>query len=467
MMSMQHPSSEYPILLVDDEPSWLHSLSFTLEYAGSYNNLLTCSDSRDLIGMLRCQSVGVILLDLVMPHIGGEELLVQVAQEFPEVPVIILSGLNQLETAVRCMKLGAFDYYVKTAEPDRLLGAINKALNMRVLQWENRELTTRLLRRDLQHPELFAAFTTRSPKLEAVFHYLEAIGGSREPLLVSGESGTGRELAARALHALACSDGPWVSVQGEDLTERSFAPLFYGEDRRPGLLEQARGGVLFVNGVDRLPVPSQALLLQLLQQGEYQAVGSNLPRRLELRLVCSSGERLAEMVGECRFRKDLFYRLSMHQVRMPPLRERLEDLPLLVEEFVAAGCAALGRRKPRLPRSLAALLASYPFPGNVSELREVVLAGVRASPAGRLSLSPFQRYLNQSDAVPVDAVQGGSPLLLVPGRLPTLAEARDQVIEEALRRANGNQSIAARLLGISQPALSVHLKKVVTATSFD
>ena len=134
---------------------------------------------------------------------------------------------------------------------------------------------------------------------------------------------------------------------------------------------------------------------------------------------------------------------------------------------VAAGCAALGRRKPRLPRSLAALLASYPFPGNVSELREVVLAGVRASPAGRLSLSPFQRYLNQSDAVPVDAVQSGSPLLLVPGRLPTLAEARDLVIEEALRRANGNQSIAARLLGISQPALSVHLKKVVTATTFD
>ncbi len=165
------------------------------------------------------------------------------------------------------------------------------------------------------------------------------------------------------------------------------------------------------------------------------------------------------MVGEGRFRKDLFYRLSMHQVRMPPLRERLEDLPLLLEEFVAAGCAALDRRKPSLPRNLAPLLASYPFPGNIRELRQLVTDGVRQSPAGRLSLELFHRYLQRADAVPVDAVQKTPPLLVVPGRLPTLAESRDLVIQEALRRANGNQSIAARLLGISQPALSIHLKK--------
>ena len=309
-MSAAYPVPEYPILLVDDEPSWLHSLAFTLEYTGNYTNLLTCSDSRELIGMLRCQQVGLVLLDLVMPHIGGEDLLVQVAQEFPDVPVIVLSGLNQLETAVRCMKLGAFDYYVKTAEPDRLLGGIDKALGMRALRRENRELTTRLLRRELQHPELFAAFTTHSPKLEAVFHYLEAIGGSREALLICGETGTGKELAARALHALACPDGPWVSVAGADLDERSFATLLYGEDRRPGLLGQAQGGVLYVEGIDGLPVPSQALLMQLLQEGEYLSVGSTVPCRLELRLVCSTREDLAEMVGEGRFRKDLFFTAS-------------------------------------------------------------------------------------------------------------------------------------------------------------
>ena len=167
-MSVAHPLPECPILLVDDEPSWLHSLAFTLEYTGNYNNLLTCSDSRELIGMLRCRQVGLVLLDLVMPHIGGEDLLVQVAREFPDVPVIVLSGLNQLETAVRCMKLGAFDYYVKTAELDRLLGGIEKALGMRALQRENRELTTRLFKAG-----------TAAPRVVRRIHYpqSEARGG--------------------------------------------------------------------------------------------------------------------------------------------------------------------------------------------------------------------------------------------------------------------------------------------------
>ena len=458
-MSTGHSFPDYPILLVDDEPSWLHSLSFTLEYSGNYNNLLICNNSRELIGMLRCQEVGLVLLDLVMPHIGGEDLLVQVVQEFPDVPVIVLSGLNQLETAVRCMKLGAFDYYVKTTEPDRLIGGIEKALGMRALRRENRELSSRLLRRELQHPELFAAFATRSQKLEAVFHYLEAIAGSTEPLLISGEPGTGKDLAARALHALVSPAGPMVAVAGADLNEREFILRLCGTEQQPGLLDQSRGGVLHIDGIDNLPIPSQVKLVQLLQQGEYLPAGVTVPRRLEVRLVCSTSSDLAEAVGECRFRKDLYYRLSMHQVRMPPLRERLEDLPLLLEQFVAESCAALKRRKPALPRNLPALLASYPFPENIKELRELVASAVAQSPLGRLSLEPFRHYFNRPEATPVDAAQTGTPLLLVPGRLPTLAEARDLVIQEALRRANGNQSIAARLLGISQPALSIHLKK--------
>jgi DNA-binding NtrC family response regulator len=455
---------EDPILLVDDEPSWLHSLAFTLEYTGNYQNLVICNDSRELIGMLRCRRVGLVLLDLVMPHIGGEDLLVQVVREFPDVPVIVLSGLNQLETAVRCMKLGAFDYYVKTTEPDRLLGGIQRALEIRALQRENRELSTRLLRRELQHPEQFAAFTTRSPKLEAVFHYLEAIAGSTEPLLITGEPGSGKELAARALHALACPHGTWGRVAGSDLDERNFSPRLYGEAQQPGLIDRTRGGILYIEGIDSLPPASQAKLMQLLQKGEYAPGGDTVSRRLETRLVCSTGRDLAEMVGECRFRNDLFYRLSMHHVRMPPLRERLEDLPLLLDRFVSEASAELKRRRPSMPRNLAPLLASYPFPGNVCELRDLIAAAVAESPVGRLSMEPFRRYITRPGAAPIDAAQEGTPLLIVPGRLPTLGEARDLVIQEALHRANGNQSIAARLLGISQPALSIHLKKAAPSS---
>jgi len=458
-MKATGPFPANPILLVDDEPSWLHSLSFTLEYSGNFTSLLTCADSRDVIGTLRCQPVSLVLLDLVMPHIAGEDLLVQIVQEYPELPVIVLSGLNQLETAVRCMKLGAFDYYVKTTEPDRLLAGIQRALEIRALQRENRELSTRLLRRELQHPEAFAAFATRSPKLEAVFSYLEAIAGSSEPVLISGEAGSGKALAVRALHALGCPAGPSQAVAAAELDERAFAPRLLGDAGQAGLLELAQGGMLHIEAIDELPIPSQARLVQLLQQGEYLPAGSRTPRRLDVRLVATTSCDLATMVNECRFRKDLFYRLSTHQVQLPPLRERLEDLPLLVESFVAEQCAALKRRKPALPRNLMPLLASYPFPGNVRELRELIADVVGRSPVGRLSLEAFRHYVARPGAVPADAPRDANPLLLVPGRLPTLAEARDLVIAEALRRANGNQSIAARLLGISQPALSIHLKK--------
>jgi len=450
---------QHPILLVDDEPAWLHSLSFTLEYTGNYQNLLICNDGRDLIGMLRCQPVSLILLDLVMPNIGGEDLLIQVAQEFPEVPVIVLSGLNQLETAVRCMKLGAFDYYVKTGEPDRLLSGIRKALEMRALQRENRELTTRLLRRELKSPELFTVFNTCSPKLEAIFHYLEAIAGSRAPLLISGEPGTGKRLAARILHALASPDAPWVELPGAGLNEKQFDTVFFGDGQHQGILEQSRGGVIYLEGVDGLSVPVQARLTQLLRQGEYQPEGAASPLRLDVRLVCSTRADLAELVGECRFRKDLFYHLSSHQICMPSLRERPEDLPLLVEKFVDEACMELGWRKPSLPRSLTPLLASYPFPGNVGELREVIAAGVRQGPPGRLSLQFFHDHLQHPNASAADPGEAQTPPLLIPGRMPTLEEARDLVIREALRRAKGNQSIAARYLGITQPALSIYLKK--------
>lgn len=460
-MSPAKPLPDLPILLIDDEPSWLHSLAFTLEYSGGFSNLLTCSDSRNAIGMLRCQSFSLVLLDLVMPHVGGEDLLAQIAQEYPDLPVIVLSGLNQLETAVRCMKSGAFDYYVKTSEPERLLAGIRRALELRTLQRENRELAVRMLRRELSHPEAFAAFTTRSPKLEAVFGYLEAIAGSREPVFITGEPGTGKELAARCLHRLACPAGPWVEVPVAGVDEGRFATAMLGKNGEPGFFSKARGGVLYFDEVSELLPSCQTRLVQWLQQGEYLVPGSSAPEPIEARLICASRVAPPQLAEECRFRKDLIYRLSVHQVHLPALRERLEDLPLLLDCFLTEACVERGRLKPLVPRNLPALLATHSFPGNVRELRDLVGAAVAANaPRGRLSLELFRRHVAGSGASELlSKADTEVPLLVMPGRLPTLSEARDQVIQEALRRANGNQTIAARLLGISQPALSIHLKK--------
>jgi DNA-binding NtrC family response regulator len=461
-MTYVAPFPAEPLLLVDDEPSWLHSLAFTLEFSGGVTNLETCADSRELIGMLRCQKYSLLLLDLVMPHVAGEDLLVQIGQECPELMVIVLSGLNQLETAVRCMKLGAFDYYVKTTEPDRLLAGIHHALKMRDLQHENRKLAIRLLRRELRHPEAFAAIVTRNPQLEAAFRYVEAIADSSAPLLILGEPGTGKRLLAEALHRLACPTAPLLILAIAGLNAKEFSARLFGDETSPGLLAEARGGMLLLTGVHDLSIPAQGVLAQLLQHGEYLPEKAAAPVRLETRLVCTASDELPEMVNESRFRRDLFYRLSMHQVSLPPLRERRDDLPLLLAQYVAEACAVGARRQLALPRNLAALLATYIFPRNLTELRSLVFAAVEQSPNARLSLEPFRQYLAASGVAPLEEKSNaGSPLLLVPGRLPTLAEARDLVVQEALRRANGNQSIAARLLGISQPALSIHLKKNV------
>jgi len=456
-----------PILLVDDETSWLHSLAVNLEYFSRFNNIITCSDSREVIGLLRRQPVSLVLLDLIMPHITGEDLLVQLGQEYPQLPVIVLSGLNQLETAVRCMKLGAFDYYVKTSEPDRLQAGIQRALQITALQRENRELTSRLLIQDLRRPEVFIPIVTRSPKMEGIFRYLEAVASSPNPVTFYGEPGTGKRLLARTLHTLAAPTAPCISGNASGLEGDSFDRALLGSDSVPGWFEQARDGVLILEHVHLLSFDAQARLAGILRVGEFFPVGSSVPRRLLCRIYCTSAVDLNELVNECLFRRDLYFLLGTHQVRVPALRERSEDLPLLLEHFLTEVGAAVGCRRSRPPTSLASLLATYDLPENIAQLRRVLVQAVAMAGGGRLTLDLFRRSL---DGIIHSSGEGsfGSradnqpATLLIPGRFPTLSEARELVIREALRRSNGNQTIATRLLGISQPALSLHLKKSST-----
>lgn len=459
-----------PILLVDDETSWLHSLSVNLEYFSRFNNIILCSDSREVIGMMRRQPISLVLLDLIMPHITGEDLLVQLGQEFPHVPIIVLSGLNQLETAVRCMKLGAFDYYVKTSEPDRLQTGIQRALQINALKRENRELTSRLLVQDLRRPEVFASIVTHSPKMEGIFRYLEAVAASPNPVLFIGETGTGKRLLARALHALAAPTAPCLSVDIGALAGDSFEQIFLGNESSPGLFEQAQDGVLILVNVHKLTFDAQLQLTSILRLNEYCPVGSRSAKRLLCRLYGTSPVDLNQLVDECLFRRDLYFLLAAHQVCIPPLRERSEDLPLLVDHFLAEICVSTGYRRLRPPATLVALLATYELPENIAQLRRVIEQVVVAAAGGRLTIEMFRRSLDDSahspdvrkSAVKVDSKPSS---FVISGRFPTLSEARELLIQEALRRSNGNQTIATRLLGITQPALSIHLKKSQRSSS--
>ncbi len=456
------------ILLVDDEPAWLRAMSLALERSAGLKHIVTCSDPRRVVEILEGDDIGIVLLDLTMPHLSGEELLPRIAAEHPEIAVIVVSGLNQVETAVRCMKLGAFDYHVKTEEEDRLIAGVLRAMRMQELQRENVEVASRLLSGELSHPEAFEGIVTRDPTMRTLFAYVEAVARSPQPLLVTGESGVGKELVARAAHALSGCAGKLVAVNVAGLDDAVFADTLFGHVRgaftgadqpRRGMVEEAADGTLFLDEIGDLSVPSQVKLLRFLQEGEFFPIGSDRPRRVKARVIAATHQDLAAKERAGAFRRDLYYRLRTHRVRVPPLRERKDDLPLLLDHFLEEAARSLGKRKPTAPRQLAPLLATYDFPGNVRELRAMVFDAVSLHKERVLSMDAFVEAIGRkADAAPAAELGAdGNPFSGV-DRLPTFDEALELLVREAMARAGGNQTLAARLIGISQPALSKRLK---------
>ena len=458
----------FGVLLVDDEPDWLYSMSIALERSG-ISNILTCGDSRKVLQMLSDHTVGVVLLDLNMPHLPGEELLARITEEHPEVTVIIVSGMNQLETAVACMRGGAFDYYVKTAEEGRIVKGVQRAVREQELQLENRELRQRFLNDRLEHPEAFSSIVTGDKGMRSIFQYVEAVAASSQPILVTGESGVGKELVVAAIHRLSRRKGELVAVNVAGLDDSMVADTLFGHVRgaftgageaRSGMVEQARQGTLFLDEIGDLSLQSQVKLLRLLQEGEYYQIGSDRPRRSTARIVVATHRDLAARQEAGEFRKDLYYRLRAHHIQIPPLRMRKGDIPLLLDRFLEMAAKEFGKRKPTIPKELPVLLSTYHFPGNVRELKAMVFDAVSLHQGGVLSMEAFLRAIGERP-VEVPAEQStepsGNPFFPLE-RLPGFTEAIDLLIAEAIRRADGNQSIAARLLGVSQPTLSKRLK---------
>lgn len=458
----------FGILLVDDEPAWLKSLSLTLRSCAGLTNVTTCQDSREVMGLLAGGGIGLVLLDLTMPHLSGEELLKQIGEQFPEVTTIVVSGLNQLETAVRCMKLGAFDYFIKTDDEDRIVGGVLRAVRMVEMQRDYQEISTRLASGELRHPEVFSNIVTADRGMLALFAYLEAVARSPQPLLITGESGVGKELFARAAHCLSGCRGKLVTVNVAGLDDTVFADTLFGhlrgaftgaEQMRRGMVEEASDGTLFLDEIGDLSIPSQVKLLRLLQEGEFFPIGCDQPRRLKARIIVATHQNLAEKETAGTFRRDLYYRLRTHQLQVPPLRDRPGDIPLLLDHFLTEAAAALGKKKPTPPRELARFLATYQFPGNVRELKAMVYDAVSVHQGRMLSMESFVRAAGNARPL---AGATTAPTRHNPFAgfidLPTFSEAAGFLVAEAMERAGGNQTLAARLLGISQPALSKRLK---------
>ncbi len=463
-----------PILLVDDEPALLRSLAHTLQNAGM-EPVDTISDSREVMAHLRRSTACVILLDLTMPYISGQALLGEIVKEYPEIPIIILTADHEVGSVVQCMRLGAFDYLTKPLEGNLLVNRVQKALELRILREEVSRLGDRLLSQRLDHKEAFSEIVTRSPRMFRLFQYLESIASSEEPVLISGETGTGKELVAQALHRLKGAE-PFVAENVAGLDDTVFADALFGHVKgaftgadipRKGMVATAGHGTLLLDEIGDLSATSQVKLLRLIQERSFSPIGSDTSYPFKAHIMVTTNRDLEKEVSKGRFRADLYYRLAAHKVHIPPLRERREDIPLLVSHFLEKADGIFGKDVPAPRTELYELLARYPFPGNVRELRAMIFdAAARYKGHGPVSLAPFRdtvkKYGNlEAKLVPKstyweDVVQEDGNLLTLK---EVLKEMEWRMVDKALERANGNQSRAAAMLGISRQSLNHRLRK--------
>jgi DNA-binding NtrC family response regulator len=407
-----------------------------------------------------------------MPHISGEELLPMITSDYPEIPVVVITGANDVDTAVKCMQHGAFDYILKPVEKSRLIGGVKRAVELRELQRENQLLKAHVLSDELEKPEAFSEIITVSTSMRSIFQYIEAIANSPRPVSITGETGVGKELVAKAVHTLSNREGDFVPVNVAGLDDHVFADTLFGHKKgaftdareaRSGLIERAAAGTLFLDEIGDLSTTSQVKLLRLLQEGEFFPLGSDVAKRSDARIVVATNQDLDVLQSSGQFRKDLYYRLCNHQIRIPPLRRRLEDLAVLVEHFLEKASKTLDKKKPTPPVELITLLSTYHFPGNIRELESMIFDAVSSHTSAKLSMELFKTHISKkhqiSPADPADSTPEKGALISFSHQLPTLKKIEQLLIDEALNRSNGNQSIAALSLGISRQALNKRLKK--------
>ncbi len=452
------------VLVVDDETYVRESLAALLARRGC--DVRTASSVREALTDEMLDGLDVVVSDLKMPGEDGGELLRRLGGIAPDLPVIVLTGHGTVRSAVDCLKAGAAEYLLKPVDPDELVLVLERTLGQAGLRRE-----VELLRRGGD-----AAFQSSSdggasgaaaggpaPLGESaawrrVLEMAETVAPTDTAILLLGESGTGKEEVAKHIHRLSRrADGPFVPINCAAIPTDLFESEFFGHKRgaftgalqdRVGRFKVAHRGTLLLDEIDSLPAPAQAKVLRVLQDGRFERVGDSRPTTSDVRLISATNSDLQGAVEEGTFRTDLYYRINVMTIHLPPLRERPEDVPILAEAFLRPVAAQVGKRIRGIEPDAVEALQSYRWPGNVRELRNVVERGVVLESSERLRRRSLPEEVRRSDA-------GGPPLDL---RGSLLAEER-RLLETALERAGGVRRRAAEMLGIDERNVSYFLKK--------
>jgi len=440
------------ILIVDDEPVYLELLKALLIQEG-YNEVLTEKNPLNVMPLLKSRKIDLIISDIYMPEMNGLELLELITCNFPTIPVIMVTAIDDTAIALKAVKAGAYEFITKPPDTDRLFLTIKRALEQKILTLERDTLRSNAINPALNRAS-FSDVIAESPNMLKVFELVEIFAATDETILLLGETGTGKDLIAQKIHQLSSRrDKPFIAVNLASISSSLFESELFGYERGAytgaaksgvGYFESANGGTIFLDEIGELPKELQGKLLRVIQYGEISRLGSPKPINLDIRIVAATNKDLLKAVNENQYRADLFYRLNRGYIELPPLRKRGNDIQLLAEYFYKQGCKVYNKELKGFGKNIMAKMLHYPFPGNIRELENIVMNAVAKTPAGEPILNIDIRN-DESINLPESEV------------LLTLDEAMEQYVVKVLGRVNNNTTKAAAILGISERTLQRRL----------
>jgi DNA-binding NtrC family response regulator len=389
------------ILIVDDDIAVTNYFMVFLMQTGLFDTTVV-NDSRKVTGILEKETFDIILLDMDMPNVTGMNILYDMRGRGDNTPVVILTGVSDVDLAVRAMKQGAFDYLIKPVDDDYLLEVLNNALEHGALIHTIDQLSTQLKMEDLAHIAAFEQFPTRDPGIIHLFHQAERMASSDLSVFIWGENGTGKEALARAIHRSSPrAEEPFLAIEADSEDSGSFPPFFFGQARdysgareeSPGILEEAGKGTIFLDNIERLSLPVQVRLKRVIQTGEYYRESSAQIRNTSVRFIVASTCDLTLPEYKTSFSRDLLYHLMVNSIRIPPLRERADDIPVLAEHFLSEEVRRTGRHIIGFSEEFLNLLKGYSFPDNVQELRTIIAGAVANEESDHLNVGSLSPYM--------------------------------------------------------------------------
>ncbi len=441
------------ILIVDDEKVMQDSCEQILKKEGY--KVKVASDGKEALRMFKEELFHVVILDIKLPGMDGIEVLSKIKEESPETPVVIMTGFASIESAVDALKSGAFDYLSKPFTPEELRISVRKALESRKIFFEGI-----YLRKELERQTKFDMVLGKSEGMKKVMDIVKRVSPSESTVLITGESGTGKELIAREIHKHSLRrDAPFVVVDCGALVETLFESELFGHVKgsftgahvtKHGRFEVANGGTIFLDEISNISLSIQAKMLRIIQEREVMRIGSSKLIKVDVRLIAATNENLAECVKNGKFREDLFYRLSVVPLHLPPLRDRKEDIPLLIDHFLHKYNRRSKKQIVGLSQDVLKALMQYDWPGNIRELENTIERAVVLSKSDEIEL----------DALIYHGISSGSSLLSpIDGTYRSLEEVEKEYIKTVLQARHGNKSQSAKVLGIDRKTLITKIKK--------